>query len=180
MELEQPIITKIDDTYSKEQFDCDLEMLKYFQSEFSNRLNRFWDIANKIFTLVVIICLLPFVSEIAGIKLTETARLYSLCFPVIAFLVAFVGKILLDDESRNIRAVNTAKYRLNRLFMIERYHYDYYNDDVGKKQSHDTIDPNVLRKQEKRWSSTTLPSKIFAVELFIIATSAVVTIINWF
>ena len=173
-------ITRIDSDYSKEQFDCDLEMLKYFQDEFSLRHKHFWDIAIKIFTLVVIICLLPFVSEVSGIKLIDTAKLYSLCFPVIAFLVACVGQLILSDESRRLRAVNTAKYRLNRQYMIERYHYDYYNDNVGQKRTNKAVDPQIIEQQEKRWLSTTLPVKIFVVELFIIATSAAVTIINLF
>lgn len=172
--------TRIDFNYPKEQFDCDLEMLKYFQDEFSLRHKHFWDVAIKLFTLVVIICLLPFVSEISGIKLVDTAKLYSLCFPIIAFLVACVGELILSDESRRLRAVNTAKYRLNRQYMIERYHYDYYNDNVGQKRTNDVIDPQTIEEQEKRWLSTTLPVKIFVVELFIIATSAIVTIINLF
>lgn len=174
------IKTKIDENYTKEQFDCDIEMLKYFQAEFMYRHKHFWDIMIKVFTLVVITSLLPFVSEIAGTKLIDSARLYSLCFPVIAFVTAFIGKWVLEDEATKMRAVNKAKYALNREYMIDRYHYYFYNDDVGHKDTDKKITEEEAKAKANRWLAMTLPRKVFMMEMLIVFTSALVAIINLF
>ena len=172
--------TKIGSDYSKEQFDCDIEMLKYFQEEFIYRHKHYWNIVFKVFTLVVVTCLIPFASEIAGVKLIETARLYSLCFPVIAFVTAILGKFILDDEATKMSAVNRAKYTLNKQNMIDRYHYYYYNPDVGQKETDKPITKKEAKSKSNRWLSINLTSKIFATELLIIITSTAVIIISYF
>lgn len=169
----------IDSNYPKEQFDCDIEMIKYFQEEFVYRHKHYWNIVFKVFTMVVITSLFPFASEISGIRLIETARLYSLCFPVIAFVVACLGKFVLDDEATKIKAVNNAKYAVNKC-MIKRFHYDFYNPDVGKISTDQPTTKEKVTTKEKRWLSINLTSKIFAMEFLIIFTSALVIIVNLF
>ncbi|MBE6951345.1 MAG: hypothetical protein E7451_08435 [Ruminococcaceae bacterium] len=164
--------------YTVEQFQCDLEMLKYFQDEFIYRHKHFWSILFKIFTLVIVICIMPFASEIAGIKLIDSARAYSLCFPVVAFLLASFGKITLEDEATKMQAVNKAKYTLNRQHMDKRFHYFYYNDKVGTKADSSSKSATEIKKENHRWLAVSLPIKIYMLELLVIIGSALIIIIN--
>lgn len=138
-------------------FQQDLEMLKYFQEEFFFRQKYYWTFLAKSFFLTVGISAIPIVSEIFGIVPKEIPHPYRLFFPLLGLIISIFSLILLLKNAKKMNSVNNAKYRINRL-MSSRYHYEFRNDNVGKKD----IEHNT-------WLSTSIVWIAFFLEIAIIA-----------
>ena len=149
------------DKYS-ETFEDDLEMLRYFQEEFMFRQSHYWNILFKFFVLTIVVAILPIAGEVFGISLNSIQQKYLIFFPILACLIASFSLIILLDEARKVQAVNEAKYRINRMNMDSRYHYEYYNDQVGK---------GMNKSKKRRWLAFKMPWFTFALEIIIIVCS---------
>lgn len=55
------------------EFDRDVQMLKYFQDEFLYRHKHFWNILVKSFLLTVTVTIIPIIKEIFGIEFDNEA-----------------------------------------------------------------------------------------------------------
>lgn len=138
-------------------FEHDIEMMKYFQEEFMFRQAHYWEILIKLFTLTIVITILPIATEVFGISLSNIPHEFLLCFPGLGVIISLLSLFLLGKEAKKIKAVNEAKYRINRQCMDEKYHYEYYNDEVGKGDSN-----------RKKWLSFQIIWVVFALELIVI------------
>ena len=110
-----------------ENFEHDLAMLNYFQEEFMFRQKHYWDILIKLFALSIIVTILPITSEVFGISLISIHQRFLLIFPAIGLIISLCSLFLLLGEAKRIRAVNDAKYRINRQYMDEKYQYMFFN-----------------------------------------------------
>ena len=116
-------------------FEYDLEMLKYFQSEFEYRHKHFWEILIKFFILSIGVTILPIASGVFGFDLNEIPRRLLICLPILGIAISFLSNFVLWDEMKKIVAVNKAKYRINSQLLDPKYHYEFYNKDVAKPSS---------------------------------------------
>ncbi len=150
------------ETKSREHeiFEQNAKMLEYFQNEFMYRHTHYWNLLIKIFILTIIVAILPLTSEALGIAVIELAVNQMLIFPMISLVIAIYGFIVLLDEAKKMRAVNNAKYRINKQ-MDEKHQYDLYNPNVGKKEG-------VEKKDKKNWLVYKITYMAFIVELLII------------
>lgn len=60
-------------TTNTNEFDRDVQMLKYFQDEFLYRNKHFWNILVKSFLLTVTVTIIPIIKEIFGIEFDNEA-----------------------------------------------------------------------------------------------------------
>ncbi len=136
-------------------FQHDLEMMDYFQNEFMFRQKHFWDILIKLFTLTVVITILPIASEVLGTELNAIPAKCMFLFPALGFIISFLNLFLLKQEAEKIAAVNEAKYRINRECMDSKYHYVYFKNWEADAQS------------KAKWLSHQLPWLVFFLEVLI-------------
>ncbi len=144
---------------NKDQFEFSFKMLEYFQNEFFFRQKHYWSTLIRLFSLTVIITILPIASEIYGIVLNDLPKQYLLCFPGVGLTIAILTLVLLRNEARKIKAVNEAKYRINKQCMSPEYHYVFYNVEVGQE----------MESKKHKWLSFQMPWLVFSLELIIIA-----------
>ena len=138
-------------------FNNDLEMLKYFQEEFMFRQKHYWDLLIKLFALTLGVTILPIASEVFSISIKPIPQNYLLCFPALGFLISLFSFFLLRKEARKMSSVNEAKYRINRQYMDPKYHYAFYNRNVGTGIS----DKKKLLSFQMTWF-------VFTLELIVI------------
>ena len=142
-------------------FDKDLEMLKYFQEEFMFRHNHFWNILIKFFLLTIIFSVLPVTGEFLGVSVDAIPNKYLICFPMLAGIVAIFSLVILLDEAKKMRAVNEAKYRINKKNMDSIYQYVHYGS-------------NAAGTKTNRGLAIKLPWVAFILEIAIIVCSCCV------
>lgn len=119
-------------TTNTNEFDRDVQMLKYFQDEFLYRHKHFWNILVKSFLLTVTVTIIPIIKEIFGIEFdNEAITKYLIVFPLLGLALAIGSFLLLIDESRKLRNVNNVKYQINQR-MDEKYQYIFYNNNAKK------------------------------------------------
>lgn len=116
-------------------FQQDLEMMRYFQDEFMFRHKHYWNILIKFFSLTVIISILPIASQVFGIELNAIPHRYLLCFPSLGLLVSVISLIILLSEAKKMSSANDAKYCINKHCMDPKYHYKFYDEVIGTKNS---------------------------------------------
>lgn len=148
-------------------FQQDLEMMKFFQEEFMFRHKHYWDILIKFFMLTVIISILPIASQVFGIELNTIPQRYLLCFPALGLIVSVLSLIVLLSEAKKMSSANSAKYYINKHCMDPKYHYKFYNDEIGTGSSN-----------KKRWLSFLMPWFVFCLELLIISGICIVILFS--
>lgn len=141
-------------------FEKDLAMMQYFQEEFMYRQTHYWNILIKSFLLVISVSILPVASQVFGIEIKTIPIKTIRFFPLMGIGFALLGLFALLKEAEKIQSANVAKYRINRQYMRKRYHYEYYNDNVGQSEN---------ETKKRKWMSYIVPFVVLAVELMIIA-----------
>ncbi|MBE6674940.1 MAG: hypothetical protein E7596_07515 [Ruminococcaceae bacterium] len=97
------------------------EMLQYFQEEFFHRHTHFWNTLKMFFILNIAISLLPFVSGILGVEITNDS-LPMYIFPVVGILISIISFVIIRSEAISFSLVSSKKYELNRM-LPEDYQY---------------------------------------------------------
>lgn len=125
-----------------------LKMLDYFQQEWVYRHQHFWNLTIKLFTLNIIITMLPFISEAFGI--TFRVQLFpSMIFPIIGLILAFISCYITEQEATRLSAVGRAKYDIiNQMDKLYQYHM-------------------FEKKDSKKWMAPTIPKLILVFQVFI-------------
>lgn len=113
---------RVESSKDEQEFYKDLEMLKYFQDEYKFRHAHFWGLAIKLLIMETIILFLPITSSVLGIELKEIRQKEALLFPIFGVFIAILTFKILHKEAKNINAVGTVKYRINKE-MDKKYHY---------------------------------------------------------
>ena len=121
------------------------------------------DILIKLFALSIIVTILPITSEVFGISLISIHQRFLLIFPAIGLIISLCSLFLLLGEAKRIRAVNDAKYRINRQYMDEKYQYMFFNRLVGTSSDN-----------KRKWMSSETTWIVFSLQLIIIAAVCVV------
>lgn len=97
------------------------EMLGYYQEEYFHRHTHFWTTLKMFFILNIAISLLPFVSGIIGVVITNNS-MPMLVFPIVGVLLAIVSFLIIKSEALSFSLVSSKKYELNRMLPKE-YQY---------------------------------------------------------
>lgn len=157
-------------TTNTNEFDRDVQMLKYFQDEFLYRHKHFWNILVKSFLLTATITIIPIIKELSGIEFdNEVIAKYYIVFPLLGLALAIGSFLLLLDESRKLSAVNNVKYQINQR-MDEKYRYIFYNNASKKAVQSTDCDKSLKRVK--------MPSLTYSiVTLFFILELAIVSIV---
>lgn len=90
-------------------------------------------------------------------------------FPLLGLALAIGSFLLLIDESRKLRNVNSVKYQINQR-MDEKYQYIFYNDNAKKAAQSANCDKSGKRVK--------MPSLTYSIiTLFFILEFAIVSIV---
>ena len=110
-----------------------LSVMQYYQEEFLYRHQHYWNVLVKLFIFDVIIVVLPITTEAMGFALSDDSKKVAIIFPFVGIAIAFLTKIILEDEAKKISAVNKAKYEINAT-LPELYRYRNYVSDKNDKK----------------------------------------------
>ncbi len=121
-------------------YSFELEMLKFYQQEFQYRINHLWNILIKLFFLCVIVCLIPFVSEIVGIKFNiidnnTNVALVSLFFPSVGFFISIFSWWILRNETQRMNVADDSKANILEK-LPQAYRYCYGNSRKSNSKPH--------------------------------------------
>ena len=114
-------------------FNNTLEIMEYYQEEFKYRHEHYWNILFKMFIFNVIIIILPITSQAMGFTLSDASTKFGVIFPILGIFIAYLTKIILEDEAKKISAVNKVKYNINKTLPKKYRYYDYVPDKTDSK-----------------------------------------------
>ena len=156
-----------------DSFEQDLKMLQYFQAEFEYRHQHYWHILERFFIVFIIVATLPILKGLLGIEINGNYANHTLVFEMAALAIAVIQLLVLTDEGKKIKAINSSKYALSHSMKRKEYRYVMYDN---KNKDGDKQKP-VSKKRKKVGLAQRLPWLIFLFQIIIIVTVFVITIL---
>ena len=155
-----------------DSFEQDLKMLQYFQSEFEYRHQHYWHILERFFIVFIVVSTLPILKGLLGIEINGDYAHHAFVFEIAAFAIALIQLLVLLDEGKKIKAINSSKYGLSKSMRRKEYRYSMYDN---KNKDGDKQKP--ASRHKKIGLAQRLPWLIFAFQIIIVMTVSVITIL---
>ncbi len=106
-----------------------VKMLNYYQDEWKFRQTHFWNLAIRMFTLNLIITMLPFVNSIGGMVMINRIPPYA--FLIAAIIISLIELFILLAEGIRHIDVGKTKTRINGMLPAP---YRYYENEKKEKR----------------------------------------------
>jgi hypothetical protein len=127
------------------EIDEIVKILNYYQDEWKFSQTHFWNLAIKMFTLNLIITILPFVSSVGGMVMVNQIPPY--VFLIAAIIISLTELFILLAEGIRHIDIGEARMRINNMLPSS---YRYYENE--KKKSRKASTTNWYRKYLRQTS----------------------------
>lgn len=123
---------KIEHKLINADIDEIVKILNYYQDEWKFRQTHFWNLAIKMFTLNLIITMLPFVSSIGGMAIISRIPPYA--FLIAAIIISLIELFVLLAEGIRHIDISQTRSRINNMLPAP---YRYYENEADEKRKSD-------------------------------------------